>query len=99
MTARATTRGDGRGAFRPGPSERREENPSMPQVTPADAAQKLIKVVQAMDLDDLSDAHNELFPETPIPKTVLPSEGEAVRKKVLDYLAKGVAVEELIDLW
>jgi hypothetical protein len=71
----------------------------MPQVTPTDAAQKLIKKVQEMDLDDLRDAHNELFPETPIPKTVLPSEGEAVRKRVLDYLADGVAVEELIDLW
>lgn len=71
----------------------------MPQVAPADAAQKLIKEVQEMDLDDLRDAYNELFPEMPIPQTVLPTEGEAVRKKVLDYLAGGVAVEEIIDLW
>ena len=35
----------------------------------------------------------------PIPQTRLPAGGEAVRKKVLDYLAGGVAVEEIIDLW
>lgn len=71
----------------------------MPEVTPADAAQKLIKKVKEMDLDDLRDAHHELFPEMPIPQTNLPTEGEAVRKKVLDYLAGNVAVEEIIDLW
>ncbi len=71
----------------------------MPQLTPADAAQKLIKQVREMDLDDLRDAYNELFPETPISQDVLPAEGEAFRKKVVDYLEGGVAVEEIIDLW
>jgi hypothetical protein len=71
----------------------------MPQLTPADASQKLIQQVQQMDLDDLRDAHHELFPEASIPQANLPTEREAVRKEVLDYLEHGVAIEELIDLW
>jgi hypothetical protein len=35
----------------------------------------------------------------PISQDVSPAEGEVFRKKVLDYLADGVAVEEIIDLW
>jgi len=71
----------------------------MPQVTPADAAQELIEKVHEMDLDDLRDAYNELFPETPISRSVPPTQGEAFRKKMFDYLEGGVAVEEIIDLW
>jgi hypothetical protein len=52
-----------------------------------------------MDLDDLRDAYSELFPETPVSQDVVSSNGEAFRKKVLEYLAGGPAVEEIIDLW
>jgi hypothetical protein len=71
----------------------------VPQVTPADAAKKLSEKVRGMDLDDLRDAYNELFPETPVSQDVVSSNGQAFRKKVLDYLAGSPAVEELIDLW
>ncbi len=71
----------------------------MPQVSPAEAASKLSEKVRGMDLDDLRDAYNELFPETPVSQDVVSSNGEAFRKKVLDYLAGSLAVEEIIDLW
>ncbi len=71
----------------------------MPEVTPADAAKMLTEKVRAMDIDDLLDAHNELFPETPIPPTDARNQDASVRHKVLDYLAGGVAVEEILDLW
>jgi hypothetical protein len=71
----------------------------MPEMTPTDAAQRLIEEVRAMDLGDLRDAHNELFPQDPIPPIDPPAHGDAVRRKVLDYLANGVAVEEIIALW
>jgi hypothetical protein len=71
----------------------------MPEVTPADAVKTLTEKVRAMDLDDLRDAHNELFPETPIPP-IDPSSQEAdIRQKVIDYLTGGIAVEEILDLW
>lgn len=71
----------------------------MPEVTPADAVKALTEKVCAMDLDDLRDAHNELFPETPISPTDASRQEESVRQKVLDYLTGGVAVEEILDLW
>ena len=71
----------------------------MPEVTPADAVRTLTEKVRAMDLDDLRDTHNELFPETPIPPIDPTSQGTGVRQKVLTYLAGGVAVEEILDLW
>ena len=59
----------------------------MPEVTPAEAVQTLSERVRAMDLDDLRDAHNELFPETPIPPIDPSSQGVGIRQKVLTYLA------------
>jgi hypothetical protein len=76
-----------------------ERMPLMPELAPADAVRTLTEKVRAMDLDDLRDAHNELFPQTPIPPIKLSSEGVGVRQKVLAYLAGDVAVEEIIDLW
>jgi hypothetical protein len=71
----------------------------MPEVTPAEAVRTLTERVRAMDLDDLRDAHNELFPETPIPPIDPSRQGADIRRKVLAYLAGGVAVEEILDLW
>jgi hypothetical protein len=71
----------------------------MPELAPAEAVRALTEKVRAMDLDDLRDAHNELFPQTPIPPIKLTSEGVGVRQKVLSYLAADVAVEEILDLW
>src|SRR5690242_9215415 len=50
---------------------------SVPEVTPADAAKKLGEKVRGMDLDDLRDAYNELFPEAPVSQAVVSSNGEA----------------------
>ena len=71
----------------------------MPEVAPNVAVQTLSEKVRAMDLDDLRDAHNELFPETPIPRIEPSSQGIGVRQKVLTYLAGTLAVEEILDLW
>lgn len=71
----------------------------MPEVGPNEAVQALSEKVRAMDLDDLRDAHNELFPEAPIPPIEPSSQGVGVRQKVLTYLAGKVAIEEILDLW
>ncbi len=71
----------------------------MPEVAPGDAVATLLEKVRGMDLDDLRDFHNELFPEDTI-STIDPSgRGADIRRKVLDYLGHGVAVEEILDLW
>jgi hypothetical protein len=71
----------------------------MPDVALDEAVRRLIEKVRAMDLDDLRDIHNELFPETPIPPIESISQGADISRKVLEYLAGPVAVEEILDLW
>src|SRR5271165_5051194 len=52
-----------------------------------------------MGPDDLLDFHNELFPEEP-ESELDPKDGvAAVRKKVTDYLGRGLEIEETLDLW
>ena len=71
----------------------------MPELAPNEAVRTLTERVRAMDLDDLRDAHNELFPETPIPPIEPEQARGGIRQKVLTYLAGRVAVEEILDLW
>ena len=52
-----------------------------------------------MPLYDLLDFHNELFPEEPKADRGAPDGGEVVRRKVLEYLRRGIEVEEILDLW
>jgi hypothetical protein len=45
------------------------------------------------------DFHNELFPEDQLRELDQQNGCTAVRQKVLDYLARGLEVEEILDLW
>jgi hypothetical protein len=71
----------------------------MPEIALADAVRRLTEKVRGMELDDLRDTHNELFPQAPIPPIDPSSHGAGVRQKVLAYLADAVVVEEILDLW
>jgi len=71
----------------------------MPTLAKRQAVEKLIQAVRGMSLDDLLDFHNELFPEEPKAELDPKNGGTVVREKVLDYLGRGVEVEEILDLW
>ncbi len=71
----------------------------MPTLEKQEAIEKLIQAVQGMSLDDLLDFHNELFPEKPESELDPKAGVAAVRKKVMDYLGRGLEVEEILDLW
>jgi hypothetical protein len=71
----------------------------VPEIAPADAARLLAEKIRAMNHNELRDIHNELFPETPVPRFGAGAQETTVRQKVLDYLANGIAVEEILDLW
>ncbi len=70
----------------------------MPTVMRSEAADRLTQQVHAMNRSNLLDFHNELFPEDPISE-IDTKDVSAVRRKVLDYLGRGVEVEEILDLW
>ena len=71
----------------------------MPTRTKQVAIEKLAEAVQRMNIDDLLDFHNEMFPESPLSRLDSTSDGAAVRNTVMDYLRRGLEVEELLDLW
>jgi hypothetical protein len=71
----------------------------MPTLTKHEAVEKLIQEARRMGSDDLLDFHHEVFPERP--KVELdPQNGEAaIRQEILDYLGRGIEVEEILDFW
>jgi hypothetical protein len=71
----------------------------MPTLAKREAIEKLIQAVQGMSPDDLLDFHNELFPQKPESELDPKNGVAAVRKKVTDYLGRGLEVEEILDLW
>jgi len=73
--------------------------PDMPALERQDAIETLMRAVPGMGPDDLLDFHNELFPAEP-ESELDPKDGvAAVRKKVTDYLGRGLEIEEILDLW
>jgi hypothetical protein len=84
-----------------GPVRRQDIDRSvtMPTLAKGEAVEKLIESARGMGLDDLLDFHNELFPEDQIADLDQPNGCTTVRQKVLDYLGRGIEVEEILDLW
>ena len=71
----------------------------MPTMTASEATEKIIRVVEQMDLDNLADFYHEVFPERPKPNLVPPATGEQELRKILDYTTLGLAPEEILDFW
>jgi hypothetical protein len=71
----------------------------MPTLARREAIEKLTQAVQGMSPDDLLDFHNEVFPEGPESELDLKDGSAGIRKKITDYLGRGVEVEEILDLW
>lgn len=71
----------------------------MPDLERRDAIETLKQAVRKMGPDDLLDFHNELFPQEP--KSVLKQKDDVtvVQRKVMDYLSRGLEIEEILDLW
>lgn len=65
----------------------------MPTTTMAEAVRTLGEKVEAMGTDDLRDAHNELFPATPLQSIDSGEEAASIRHKLIAYLRFDVAVE------
>jgi hypothetical protein len=71
----------------------------MPTLTRKEAVERLSQVVRGMSLDDLLDFQGELFPEEPKVKLEEQPDIGLIRRRALDYLDRGIEVEELLDLW
>jgi hypothetical protein len=63
------------------------------------AVSKLITAIHAMQLDDIAEVCNELFPESPTDTTRVKEDPQRFQKQVFDYIDKGLEVEEILDLW
>jgi hypothetical protein len=71
----------------------------MPSVPRKEAVNRLIEAVSRMSPDDLIDFHNEVFPKEPMSDPDPGANLSTVRHKVLEYLRRGIEVEEILDLW
>jgi hypothetical protein len=71
----------------------------MPDLSPREAVEKLIEAVGRMNPDDLLDFHNELFPRERRSELSPPDSGVGDRRKILEYLGRGLEIEEILDFW
>ena len=71
----------------------------MPTTSLAEAGWAIGDKVEVMGLDDLRDAHNEMFPATPIQPIDSRSEEASIRQKMIAYLRADIAVQEVLELW
>lgn len=86
-------------AMSPGGRKLSLERVPMPTTSLAEAVRALTGKVEGMDSDDLRDAHNELFPATPLQSIDSKGEETSIRQKLIVYLRDDIAVEEVLDLW
>ena len=71
----------------------------MPTLSPREAIEQLTRAVERMDADDLLDFHNEVFPRERKSELSLMDAGAGDRRKILDYIARGLEIEEILDFW
>jgi hypothetical protein len=71
----------------------------MPDLPTREAVERITRAVEAMGPDDLLDFHNELFPRERKSKLSTSDLGASDRRKILEYLSRGLEIEEFLDLW
>lgn len=71
----------------------------MPDLSTREAAERLVRAVESMESYDLLDFYNEVFPEVPRSQLDAADAGAGDRRKVIDYIVKGLEIEEIVDLW
>ena len=64
----------------------------MPAISTALASEKLAQRVEQARPSELVEIHSELFPEKPTPSRLAASD-------LADHIRRGLAEEELVDLW
>ncbi len=64
----------------------------MPEISEAEAAEKLAKCVEKVRPSHLPEIYSELFPERPSPTRVVASD-------LAKHIRSGLEPEEIVDLW
>jgi hypothetical protein len=71
----------------------------MPKLSARKAVERLTEAVGRMNPDDLLDFHNEVFPRERKSDLSPPESGLSDRRKILEYLNRGLEIEEILDFW
>ena len=71
----------------------------MPAISTREAVERLTRAVEEMSPDDLAAFYDELFPVGSLPAEPVRNPVRDDRKAILDYLPKGLEIEEIVGLW
>jgi hypothetical protein len=71
----------------------------MQELSTQDAIERLTDAVRGMNAEDLLDFHNSLFPRERKSELSPSDAGASDRRKILEYLGRGLEIEEILDLW
>jgi hypothetical protein len=72
---------------------------TMPTLSPHEATEKLTRSVERMDANELLDFYNDVFLQERKSELSPVDSGADDRRKILDYIAQGLEIEEILDFW
>lgn len=71
----------------------------MPLITRKKAGEMLAKEAEKATPADLADIYNNIYPQEKITFDEAERDHPAVLTKVLEYIKRGLEVEDIVDLW
>ena len=71
----------------------------MVTIPKTEAVRRLSENIASMDSDDLREVYNELFPSDPMSRHQIAEGMEPFVKRIHEHIAKGLELEEIVDLW
>jgi len=71
----------------------------MPDLSTHEALDRLTDAVRGMNPDDLLAFHTSLFPRERKAELSRSDAGASDRRKILEYLGRGLEIEEILDMW
>lgn len=72
---------------------------AMQELSAREAIERLGHAVEGMSVDDLIAVYDELFPEEPTPEEATDQVIPTLKRRIFDYIGRGLEVEEILDLW
>ena len=71
----------------------------MPSISKNEADKRLTREIEQLEIDDLVEVYNELFPEEDVTLGDNAVGRDTLATAIRDYICQGLQSEEIVDLW
>lgn len=71
----------------------------MAGITQSEAIKRMLQEIETFPEYDVVEIYNDLFPRTPVKVAEVIGERDRLLKVIVDYVHRGLELDETIDLW